>query len=107
MEIPQYLPYFEKFKCPICKGNIALWYISNNRELNCPSCEVSLSSNYKEASRRAYNLGVPIFLVSILAELILGFTNLIWLKVIIAFGGIISFYLGYLVFLRAFKIIKV
>lgn len=66
-----------------------------------------MSSNYKEASRRAYNLGVPIFLVSILAELILGFTDLIWLKVIIAFGGIISFYLGYLVFLRAFKIIKV
>ena len=107
MDIPQYLPYFEKFKCPICKGNIALWYISNNRELSCPSCEVLLSSNYKEASRKAYNLAVPIFLVFILVELILSFTDLIWLKVIIAFGGIISFYLGYLLFLRAFKIIKV
>jgi uncharacterized paraquat-inducible protein A len=107
MEMPPYLPYFQKFKCPLCKENIALWYIANNKELNCPSCEALLSSNFKEASKKAYSFGVSIFLVLILIELFLTLVDSTWIKIVVAFGGVIAFYVGYLFFLKKFKIFKV
>jgi hypothetical protein len=106
MEIPPYLPYFQKFKYPLCKGKIALWYISSHREFNCPSCDVFLFSNYKDAKKKAYSLGVPIFLVFLLIELYLYLAHLPRLQLPVAFGGIIGFYIGYLVFLKSFKITK-
>ncbi len=106
MEIPPYLPYFQKFKCPLCKEKIALWHISNSREFNCPSCDALLVSNYREASKKAYFLGVPVFLVILLFELFVVVGHLTWLKVLVAFGGLISFYIGYLIFLKNFKIHK-
>ncbi len=107
MEIPSYLPYFQKFKCPLCKGKIALWYISSNKEFSCPSCEVLLFSNFKEASKKAYSWGVPIFLAFALIELLLSLTHLTLLKILVACGGVVSFYFGYLIFLKSFKIAKV
>ncbi len=107
MEIPLYLPYFQKFKCPLCKAKIALWYIANNKEFNCPTCEVLLSSNFKESSKKAYSLVVPVFFAFVLIELLLTLVQSTGIKILVAFGGVIAFYVGYLFFLKRFKIFKI
>ena len=92
-----------KTKCSACKKPIAGWVVAESSILSCPSCNTKLKSNYKTAIKKAFVIGVILYLVMFLLV-----NTKTWesdtLLIIYFLAGTVPLLVSYMVFKVVFKL---